>query len=101
MVCFVFQFTCSSNFRRDSKAPVVALASLIPDGYAKANPLRVFLFCFLSFTKMHFRQLLKQKSLIHWMRLLHFSAVWTRLELATPCVTGRYSNQLNYQTVCV
>lgn len=25
-------------------------------------------------------------------------AVWTRLELATPCVTGRYSNQLNYQT---
>ena len=28
-------------------------------------------------------------------------AVWTRLELATPCVTGRYSNQLNYQTVCL
>ena len=26
-------------------------------------------------------------------------AVRTRLELATPCVTGRYSNQLNYQTV--
>jgi hypothetical protein len=25
-------------------------------------------------------------------------AVWTRLELATPCVTGMYSNQLNYQT---
>ena len=28
----------------------------------------------------------------------HLVAVWTRLELATPCVTGRYSNQLNYQT---
>ena len=28
-------------------------------------------------------------------------AVWTRLELATPCVTGRYSNQLNYQTVAL
>jgi hypothetical protein len=28
-------------------------------------------------------------------------AVWTRLELATPCVTGMYSNQLNYQTDCV
>ena len=27
------------------------------------------------------------------------TAVWTRLELATPCVTGMYSNQLNYQTV--
>ena len=28
-------------------------------------------------------------------------AVWTRLELATPCVTGRYSNQLNYQTIAL
>ncbi len=27
------------------------------------------------------------------------SAVWTRLELATPCVTGTYSNQLNYHTI--
>ena len=29
---------------------------------------------------------------------LYFTAVWTGLEPATPCVTGRYSNQLNYQT---
>ena len=28
-------------------------------------------------------------------------AVWTRLELATSCVTGRHSNQLNYHTVCL
>ena len=28
-------------------------------------------------------------------------AVWTGLEPATPCVTGRYSNQLNYQTLSV
>ena len=28
------------------------------------------------------------------------SAVRTGLEPATPCVTGRYSNQLNYHTVC-
>lgn len=27
-----------------------------------------------------------------------FFAVWTGLEPATPCVTGRYSNQLNYHT---
>ena len=27
------------------------------------------------------------------------SAVLTGLEPATPCVTGRYSNQLNYHTV--
>ena len=26
-------------------------------------------------------------------------ARWTRLELATPCVTGRYSNQLNYHRI--
>ncbi len=30
--------------------------------------------------------------------LLRGFAVWTGLEPATPCVTGRYSNQLNYQT---
>ena len=29
------------------------------------------------------------------------SAVWTGLEPATPCVTGRYSNQLNYHTIFV
>ena len=32
------------------------------------------------------------------MNLRGFLAVWTGLEPATPCVTGRYSNQLNYQT---
>ena len=32
------------------------------------------------------------------MRSFKNNAVWTRLELATPCVTGRSSNQLNYQT---
>ena len=31
------------------------------------------------------------------MKLINL-AVWTGLEPATPCVTGRYSNQLNYQT---
>ena len=28
-------------------------------------------------------------------------AVWTGLEPATSAVTGRHSNQLNYQTVCL
>jgi hypothetical protein len=28
-----------------------------------------------------------------------FSAEWTGLEPATPCVTGMYSNQLNYHSV--
>lgn len=31
--------------------------------------------------------------------LLSDFAVWTGLEPATPCVTGRYSNQLNYHTI--
>ena len=30
--------------------------------------------------------------------ILNEMADWTRLELATPGVTGRYSNQLNYQS---
>ena len=30
---------------------------------------------------------------------LNSFAVWTGLEPATPCVTGRYSNQLNYHTI--
>ena len=33
--------------------------------------------------------------------LLPKVAVWTGLEPATPCVTGMYSNQLNYQTYCI
>lgn len=32
--------------------------------------------------------------------LLSFCAVRTGLEPATPCVTGMYSNQLNYRTCC-
>jgi hypothetical protein len=32
------------------------------------------------------------------MKLLQNFAVRTGLEPATPCVTGRYSNQLNYRT---
>ena len=39
-------------------------------------------------------QLLKKAP--HWYERL--SAVRTRLELATPGVTGRYSNHLNYRT---
>ena len=33
--------------------------------------------------------------------IIRLFAVWTGLEPATPCVTGRYSNQLNYQTVAL
>ena len=35
----------------------------------------------------------------HGFRYALFFAVWTGLEPATPCVTGRYSNQLNYHSV--
>ena len=32
-------------------------------------------------------------------RFLHWLAEWTGLEPATPGVTGRYSNQLNYHSI--
>src|SRR5690606_42146927 len=35
----------------------------------------------------------------HYRTELYDFAVWTGLEPATSCVTGRHSNQLNYQTV--
>ena len=34
----------------------------------------------------------------HKVRLLVFLAEWTGLEPATPGVTGRYSNRLNYRS---
>ncbi len=37
----------------------------------------------------------------HNQMIMRIFAVWTGLEPATPCVTGRYSNQLNYQTVAL
>ncbi len=40
-----------------------------------------------------------QKIEIRFLILLSPLAVWTGLEPATPCVTGRYSNQLNYHTI--
>ena len=40
-----------------------------------------------------------QKSLSSFLlRLFVFLAEWTGLEPATPGVTGRYSNQLNYHS---
>ena len=41
---------------------------------------------------------MKKKKPLIIRRLSEDFAVWTGLEPATPCVTGRYSNQLNYQT---
>ena len=43
-------------------------------------------------------EFLSKKKASDWRLLLLTLAVWTGLEPATPCVTGMYSNQLNYQT---
>lgn len=40
----------------------------------------------------------RQDSILANERIDQFLAVRTRLELATPCVTDMYSNQLNYRT---
>jgi hypothetical protein len=50
--------------------------------------------------RIHSPELLAKKSL-SFLRGFLFYAVRTRLELATPCVTGMYSNQLNYRTLIV
>ena len=42
----------------------------------------------------------RQNKLQHLKELCSFFAVRTGLEPATPGVTGRYSNQLNYRTNC-
>ena len=64
-------------------------------GPAKTSSLRLTTFSFVClYTSSH--HTIKRKSLpISWETF----AVWTGLEPATPCVTGMYSNQLNYQTV--
>ena len=41
----------------------------------------------------------QQETEVYHVALSSLLAVWTGLEPATPCVTGRYSNQLNYHTV--
>ncbi len=45
------------------------------------------------------KNLILGKKALQFLEVLFiFLAVWTGLEPATPCVTGMYSNQLNYQT---
>jgi hypothetical protein len=52
-----------------------------------------------------FKQTTQQKALRHSFSRKHqgfaFLAEWTGLEPATPGVTGRYSNQLNYHSAAV
>ena len=45
------------------------------------------------------KKTLKPDDLSVLKRFVVFSAEWTGLEPATPCVTGMYSNQLNYHSV--
>ena len=46
--------------------------------------------------QIHFSEHKKKSNNFSFVTLF---AVWTGLEPATPCVTGRYSNQLNYHTI--
>jgi hypothetical protein len=59
------------------------------------NNTTILIFDFLKKSKKPF---LGKKALQFLEVLFIFLAVWTGLEPATPCVTGMYSNQLNYQT---
>ena len=53
---------------------------------------------FDAFYIQHQKTFFGQKSTSISRSAFYFLAVWTGLEPATPCVTGMYSNQLNYQT---
>ena len=56
----------------------------------------------LHFTTLHFHNSLKNKrQTVFYYNLALCFADWTGLEPATPCVTGMYSNQLNYRTVSI
>ena len=70
-------------------------------GLAKAMPLLGFAsLMFFFFTQAGVNSnAYKRKNPPHFRVKGIAFAVWTGLEPATPCVTGRYSNQLNYQTV--
>ena len=59
-----------------------------------------FFYCFLLiFTTHEFHNSLKNKRQTEFYFYLALCfADWTGLEPATPCVTGMYSNQLNYRT---
>ena len=60
-----------------------------------------FFYCFLLiFTTHEFHNSLKNKRQTEFYFYLALCfADWTGLEPATPCVTGMYSNQLNYQSI--
>lgn len=42
---------------------------------------------------------IKRRKALLFSKAFKFLAEWTGLEPATPCVTGMYSNQLNYHSV--
>ncbi len=66
--------------------------------FINADPDLQLGFLWLSVCNALFTKPLKHKKSSDFSELF-CSAVWTGLEPATPCVTGMYSNQLNYQTV--
>ena len=51
----------------------------------------------------HDKNIHTEKERVKWIdcEWKNLVAVRTRLELATSCVTGRHSNQLNYRTIVV
>ncbi len=55
----------------------------------------------LCFTQRFTQRGYKMKNPLKIKGLISLLAVGTGLEPATPCVTGTYSNQLNYPTIAV
>ena len=89
-----FCFFCPIAALDFSPQSVTTVRLLPPSSFVRLaleqNQLRSFLLALLFFG---------QNQLQHLKELVFF-AVRTGLEPATPGVTGRYSNQLNYRTIC-
>ena len=69
------------------------------------NQLQSFLLALLFFGQNQLQSFLLAllffgQNQLQYLKELVFFAVRTGLEPATPGVTGRYSNQLNYRTIC-
>ena len=90
-----FLLILSDNCVRLSLQSVTTIRLLPPSSFLflvlEQNKLRSFLFGYF---------VLRTKSASTFKRTLFLFAVRTGLEPATPGVTGRYSNQLNYRTIC-
>ena len=104
-----FCFFCPIAALDFSPQSVTTVRLLPPSSFVRLaleqNQLRSFLLALLFFGQNQLQSFLLAllffgQNQLQYLKELVFFAVRTGLEPATPGVTGRYSNQLNYRTIC-